>query len=191
MLRVTPAGVRPLVDRIDPHQPHQSAHTFAVHHFAVPSQYRHHATRPVKRRRQILLVQPPHQSQIIGTHRRSSVIQRRARNLQQPALRHDRQISVGPVDQRQPHYLVHGPDLLRKKSRSTVSSPIFSYSLASSARPPPRPRTLLPSLGRTANQPPRSASSSKHGSGSNAPHIGPIAPPQCRPRAPPPMPPSP
>src|SRR5271166_5036009 len=27
----------------------------------------------------------------------------------------------------------HGPDLLRKKSRSTVSSPIFSYSLASRA----------------------------------------------------------
>src|SRR3954453_19694252 len=59
------------------------------------------------------------------------VIQRRARDFQQPALRRDRQIGVVSVDQRATLAGVHGPDLFRKKSRSTVSWPIFSYKGAS------------------------------------------------------------
>ena len=38
---------------------------------------------------------------------------------------------VGTVYQRKPFSQAHGPDLLRKKSRSTVNWPIFSYSGAS------------------------------------------------------------
>jgi DNA invertase Pin-like site-specific DNA recombinase len=42
-------------------------------------------------------------------------------------------LMVRSVNQRQPIGRAHGPDLLRKKSRSTVSSPIFAYRLASCA----------------------------------------------------------
>src|ERR1017187_3969591 len=79
------------------------------------------------------LIHPPHQCQILRADRYSSVIQRRAGHLQQLALRDDRQGRVGRVDQRKPCGRAHGPDLLRKKSRSTVSCPIFSYSGASCA----------------------------------------------------------
>src|SRR5271166_5562745 len=133
VFRVRLAGVRLLVDRLDPHQPHQTAHPFAVHRPAIPAQHRDHPARPIERRRQILLVDQPHQPQVVLAGRRRAPIQRRAGNLQQAALSHDRQLAVGALDQRQPRGRGHGPDLLRKKSRSTVSSPIFSYSLASRA----------------------------------------------------------
>src|SRR6202035_1321003 len=47
--------------------------------------------------------------------------------LQQPALRRNRQVRIVPIDQRATLAETHGPDLFRKKSRSTVSWPIFSY----------------------------------------------------------------
>src|SRR3954447_8013742 len=78
-------------------------------------------------------VHPPHQRQIIRTDRHRPIIQARASHLQQPALRHDRQARVGKIDQRKPCPRVHGPDLLRKKSRSTVNWPIFSYNAATCA----------------------------------------------------------
>ena len=43
VFRVTPAGVRLLVDRLKPHQTHQPAHAFAVHRLTFPSQNRNHA----------------------------------------------------------------------------------------------------------------------------------------------------
>jgi hypothetical protein len=48
-------------------------------------------------------------------------------------VRHHRQIRIGPVDQRKPAGRGHRPDRLRKKSRSTVNSPILAYSVASIA----------------------------------------------------------
>src|SRR5271167_3023499 len=77
------------------------------------------------------LIHPPHQCQVLRADRHGPVIQRRASHLQQLALRDDRQGRVGRVDQRKPCCRAHGPDRLRKKSRSTVSCPIFSYRAAS------------------------------------------------------------
>jgi len=99
VFRVTAAGVRLLVDRLDQHQSHQPPHAFAVHRPAIPAQHRHHAPRAVERRRQIQLVDPAHQPQIVLAHRGRAPIQRRARDLQQTALRHDRQIGARTVDQ--------------------------------------------------------------------------------------------
>src|SRR5208282_3696957 len=79
------------------------------------------------------LIHPPHQRQILRADRHRPVIQRRASHPQQLALRDDRQRRLGRVDQRKPRGRAHGPDLLRKKSRSTVSCPIFSYNRASRA----------------------------------------------------------
>src|SRR5271165_5579407 len=92
------------------------------------------------------LVHPPHHRQIVRAHRRRPVIQRRARHLKQPALRRGRQHRVSMVYQRKPISPAHGPDLLRKKSRSTVNWPIFSYSgasRASSVAAPSFPLALL------------------------------------------------
>src|SRR5580698_3114785 len=55
------------------------------------------------------------------------------------------------VYQREPFGPVHGPDLLRKKSRSTVSWPIFSYSGASRASSAAAPLTT-PALLRANNE---------------------------------------
>src|SRR5450631_1376175 len=55
------------------------------------------------------------------------------------------------VYQRKPFGPVHGPDLLRKKSRSTVSWPIFSYSGASRASSPAAP-LAAPALLRANNE---------------------------------------
>src|ERR1700686_1755240 len=79
------------------------------------------------------LVNPAHHRQFVGAGRDRLIIQGRARDFQQPALRGDRQDRIIMAPQREPFGPVHGPDLLRKKSRSTVSWPIFSYKGASCA----------------------------------------------------------
>src|SRR5665213_3933910 len=55
------------------------------------------------------------------------------------------------VHQRKPLEPVHGPDLLRKKSRSTVSWPIFSYSGANRVSSAVAPLTA-PALPRANNE---------------------------------------
>src|SRR5689334_8831681 len=127
------AGGRLRVERLQTHQAHQPPHPLAVHTPAVAAQHRHHPPRAVKRRGGVELVHPPHQRQVGRVHRRRVVIQRRARHLQQPALRRNRERGIRLVNQSQTLHRAHGPDLLRKKSRSTVSWPIFSYSGASCA----------------------------------------------------------
>src|SRR5208337_1311040 len=122
-----------LVDRLQPHHPHQPPHPLAIHLKAVAPKHRRHPARPIKRCRQIQLVHPPHHREVVGAHRTWPVIQCRARHPQQPALRHDRQRRLRRVDQCQPRGRTHGPDLLRKKSRSTVNWPIFSNNGAISA----------------------------------------------------------
>jgi hypothetical protein len=85
------------------------------------------------------LVNPAHHRQFVGARRDRLIIQGRARDFQQTALRGDRQDRIIMVHQSEPFGPVHGPDLLRKKSRSTVSWPIFSYNgaiMASSAVAP-------------------------------------------------------
>src|SRR5271166_4706816 len=79
------------------------------------------------------LIHPPHHRQVIWAYRRWPVIMRRACDLQQTALPHHRQHRVSMVHQCQSVRRAHGPDLLRKKSRSTVSWPIFSNRGASCA----------------------------------------------------------
>jgi hypothetical protein len=88
---------------------------------------------PMERGLQMELVDPAHHRQIVRARRDWLIINGRARDFQQTALRGDRQNRVIMVYQREPFGTVHGPDLLRKKSRSTVSCPIFSYKGASRA----------------------------------------------------------
>ena len=66
-------------------------------------------------------VDPAHHRQIIRVSADRTIINRRTRDLQKLALCHDRQNRVGMVYQTDPLGRLHGPDLFRKKSRSTVS----------------------------------------------------------------------
>ena len=153
--------------------------------------------RVIERRRQIPLIEPAHQRQIVHTDRLGAPTQRRARHPQQMVLHHDRQISVRPINQSQPRYRLHGSGLLRKtplncqlaelliqlrKSYILHRRSIHSARLARVTRLAPRKQRPSP-----LPEPP----SSIHGSDWHARHTGSTAPPPSRPHKPPPAPPSP
>ena len=75
----------------------------------------------MERIRQVEFVDPAHHRQIIRVSGYWTIINRRTRDLQKLALRHHRQDRVGMVYQTNPFGRLHGPDLFRKKSRSTIS----------------------------------------------------------------------
>ncbi len=122
------------------HHPHQPLGTLAVHRPAVVPYHHRHPARAVKRVLQMEFVDPAHHRQIVRARRNRLIIQGRACDFQQTALRGDWHNRIVMVHQREPFGPVRGPDLLRKKSRSTVNWPIFSYKgagKASSATPSP------------------------------------------------------
>src|SRR4051794_11476632 len=127
VLRMLPAGVGLLIDRLDPHQSHQPAHPLTADLMALAAQPRRHPARTVERRPQVLLVDPPHQVQIGRVGRDRLVVHARTGHAQQLALARHRQRAMPAIDHRQPRRPAHGAGLRRKKSRSTVNCPIFSY----------------------------------------------------------------
>src|SRR3954452_5275966 len=127
VLRMLPAGVGLLIDRLDPHQSHQPAHPLTADLMALAAQPRRHPARTVERRPQVLLVDPPHQVQIGRVGRDRLVVHARTGHAQQLALARHRQRTMPAIDHRQPRRPAHGAGLRRKKSRSTVNCPIFSY----------------------------------------------------------------
>jgi hypothetical protein len=80
------AGVWSLVDRHQPHQPHQALHPFAVHHVALGRQPRRHAARAVIGPGQILPVDQHHDRKIRLADLGRPPVDRRARYRQQSAL---------------------------------------------------------------------------------------------------------
>src|SRR5260370_5339529 len=93
----------------------------------LPQQIAEHP-RPGKRVLQVQLVYPPHQGEV---HRRAwlrSVVHRRARQLQQLRLAHDRQI-VSTVDHRFALASPMRPSAPDKKSFSSANCPILACSV--------------------------------------------------------------
>jgi hypothetical protein len=141
------ARLRP--QRRDAHLAHQPLRPLAVHRMAVRPQHCRHPPRAQERPRREQLVEPAHQRQIpafagtaVGGARRP--VDTRPRNAQKPALPAHRQRTVVAVEQRPAVRGAHLPDLLAKKSRSTVSWPILAWSFSisrsrtlSSSRPMP------------------------------------------------------
>ena len=66
-----------LVDRHQAHEPHQTAYTLLVELMAFVFQVPCHLPHPVKRRVRKLLINEPHQLQIIGTFTFTLIIERR------------------------------------------------------------------------------------------------------------------
>jgi len=119
-------GARPGSERLDPHAPHQPLHALAVDAQTLCPQHCGHPTRAEKRVGRIQLVEPPHQRQIVVVGRPLRPVHPGSAQRKQLALPSDRQIGMIAVEQNFPVRLAHRPDLLDKKSRSTVNCPILA-----------------------------------------------------------------
>ena len=141
--RLRAARARLAVDRFQPHQPHQPADPAPPHSHALALQVAPHLPAAVERVLQRQFVHPPHQGQVLRALSPRRVVHRRAADAQQRALAPDAHRAV-PLDQLQACGAAQRCKPRRKKSRSTVSSPIFacrsrivaSCSESRDARPP-------------------------------------------------------
>src|SRR5271163_5016506 len=109
----------------EPHQAHQPLHPLAIDPATFLVEIERHPARAVERLLQIQLVDPAHQSQIVGGSLGPGPIDPRARHVQQRALPPHRQLRPASLDLRASRRRAHRLGLLAKKSRSTVSSPIL------------------------------------------------------------------
>src|SRR5260221_9374154 len=92
-----------------------------------------HLPRAVPRRLQELLVDQPHENQVLSALRRGLPVERGARDRHQLALAHDREPWMTGVDHRLPPIPAQRSKAFDKKSRSTTSWPILACSFVSSA----------------------------------------------------------
>src|ERR1700730_935917 len=108
-----------------------------------------HPPRTIKRIGREQFVDPPHEYEIVVVGRPFRPVYARARHTKQRALAPNRQGFVRAIEHLSTIRRAHLPDLLAKKSRSTVSCPILacsfstSRSRAVSARRAPRPHRKL------------------------------------------------
>ena len=123
--RLRVARARPPIDRFQAHQAHQPTHPTTPHRHALAPQVARHLSAAVERVLQRQGVDPPHQCQALRALPPWRVVHRRTADAEQRALTADAQRVVA-VD----HLQALGPaqrwNPRRKKSRSTVSSPIFA-----------------------------------------------------------------
>src|SRR5258707_9047599 len=92
-----------------------------------------HLPRAVPRRLQELLVDQPHENQVLSALRGGLPVERGARDRHQLALAHDREPWMTGVDHRLPPIPAQRSKAFDKKSRSTTSWPILACSFVSSA----------------------------------------------------------
>ena len=87
MLRMRPTRVWLGVDRLDAHYPHQPLDPLAVDPAALmPPEMTHHRAAAVEGSLQVLLIDQPHQLQILGIDRLRAIVERRAAQCQQLTL---------------------------------------------------------------------------------------------------------
>ena len=92
------AGLR--INRLQPHQPHQTADPLRIDRISPRPQPRRHLRHPVKRRFRKLLIDPVHQHQIVGVIPLRFVIHRRAGEPQEFTLPEDRNHRIGQFHKR-------------------------------------------------------------------------------------------
>jgi hypothetical protein len=112
--------------RGDAHPAHRPLHVLAVEAVPVGLTDRRHPTRAEERPGREQLVDPLHQRPILVVCGPRRPIDAGARHAQERALPAERQLAVIAVQQRPAIRRARLPDLRAKKSRSTVSSPIFA-----------------------------------------------------------------
>src|ERR1019366_56128 len=124
------------VHRFNAHPAHQRRHVPAADLLTFPLQLRGKLPGAVERPLQVQLVEPTHQHQIPIRYRTRFVVHARPAQIQQLRLVLHRHLSA-PIDHRLPLRPGNFPSAPDKKSRSTVSSPIFSCSSRIRSRPSP------------------------------------------------------
>ena len=121
------AGARRPIDRLKPHQAHQTTGPATTEAHALAAQMTDHLTGAVERILQEQLINAPHQRQGLRALALGRVIERGASDRQQTALTAQAQRPVSAHHHRSPLGPAHRPDPRdKKKSRSTVNSPIFA-----------------------------------------------------------------
>src|SRR5205823_9731582 len=139
-------GIRPAIERLDPHPPHHRRDPLAADRDALPTQQI--AQHPTARERvvEVQFVDPPHDRKIGRGHRAWLVIEAAAAEPQNFRLPPQRQ-SMTAVDHRFALSMPALPSAPAKKSFSSVSSPIFASSVfrstdgAASLAADPEPNT--------------------------------------------------
>jgi hypothetical protein len=109
----------------------------------------HHLPAAIERRPGILLIQQPHQQQVLRALAHRLVVQAGAVDAQQLALSPHTDLRVAPIHQR-PHLVNRACRLFLSQSSSTFSRPISSYSASLSLSPLP-PLRVLPSTKSSGN----------------------------------------
>jgi hypothetical protein len=112
--------------RDESHHAHQPLHVLAIDLRAFLVEFKHHAPRAIKRQLEMQFVDAAHQREIVRCRRRLLPINARTRQRQQRALAPHGKIALGRINHGPSILQAHRPDLLAKKSRSTVSSPILA-----------------------------------------------------------------
>jgi hypothetical protein len=135
--------------RLDAHQAHQPLDALAIHlaAFLAKGVGQHAAAEEralEERALQVKFVDPAHPREVLRARRLGLVVQPRARDLQQLALATDREVWQLAVDPLAPLGQRRRPSPLDKKSRSTVSSPIFLSRSSSRSLLPPSTFTASP-----------------------------------------------
>ena len=112
--------------RDDSHQSHQPLHVLAIDLRAFLVEFQRHSPRAVKRQLEMQFVDAAHQREIVRRRRGFGPVDARTRQRQQLALAPHGKIALGRINHGSSIRHAHRPDLLAKKSRSTVSSPILA-----------------------------------------------------------------
>ena len=120
------AGPRRPIDRLKAQQAHQTTGPAAADAHPLAAQMTDHLASPVERILQEQLVDPTHQRQRLLTLALRLVIERGAPDRQKAALPAQAQRRMAAYHHRAALRPAHRPDPRDKKSRSTISSPIFA-----------------------------------------------------------------
>ena len=118
------------VDRLQAHQPHQPLHPLAVDRLALLDQPLRQPPAAEERVGGVLLVDQPHQPQVLRRLGRRLVVQAGAAQPQQFALPAHAQLRVVGLDQRPQLAQANGPTFFLSHSSSILSRPICSNSSA-------------------------------------------------------------
>ena len=141
VLGVRPGGPRRLVDGLKPHQAHQTPHPVTPHTDAFAPQMTDPLAATIEWALQEQLVDPAHQRQILRALALGPVVHRGSAHTEQVALTAQAELGMAGLGHPPALLPAHHLSPLAKKSRSTVSSPIFACRSRISSSCSPRDRS--------------------------------------------------
>jgi hypothetical protein len=102
MIRRSDRCPGPRINRLKPHDPHQTPDPLAVHCFSAAPEIRRHSVSPVERSPGVLLINQTHQPEILFRFRHGSIIQCRPTDPDKFTLSADTYAPVCRINQKTP-----------------------------------------------------------------------------------------